>query len=90
MVGFYCFIYGFGVLSVFYFVEFFENNFLVLYVGLVVLVMILEYVISYGLEKLFYVFWWDYYDVFFNLNGCVVLLVFFFWGLGCVLIVKVI
>ena len=69
LVGPYCPIYGFGVLSVLYFVEPFENNLLVLYVGSAVLVTILEYVTSYGLEKLFHASWWDYHDVPFNLNG---------------------
>ena len=58
LVGPYCPIYGFGVLSVLYFVEPFENNLLVLYVGSAVLVTILEYVTSYGLEKLFHASWW--------------------------------
>ena len=73
LVGPYCPIYGFGVLSVLYFVEPFENNLLVLYVGSAVLVTILEYVTSYGLEKLFHASWWDYHDVPFNLNGRVAL-----------------
>ncbi|WP_240068659.1 putative ABC transporter permease [Enterococcus faecalis] len=90
LVGPYCPIYGFGVLSVLYFVEPFENNLLVLYVGSAVLVTILEYITSYGLEKLFHASWWDYHDVPFNLNGRVALPVSLFWGLGCVLIVKVI
>ena len=51
LVGPYCPIYGFGVLSVLYFVEPFENNLLVLYVGSAVLVTILEYVTSYGLKN---------------------------------------
>ena len=89
LVGPYCPIYGFGVLSVLYFVEPFENNLLVLYVGSAVLVTILEYVTSYGLEKLFHASWWDYHDVPFNLNGRVALPVSLL-GIGCVLIVKVI
>ena len=81
LVGPYCPIYGFGVLSVLYFVEPFENNLLVLYVGSAVLVTILEYVTSYGLEKLFHASWWDYHDVPFNLNGRVALPVSLF-GIG--------
>lgn len=82
LVGPYCPIYGFGVLSVLYFVEPFENNLLVLYVGSAVLVTILEYVTSYGLEKLFHASWWDYHDVPFNLNGRVALPVSLFLGIG--------
>lgn len=84
LVGPYCPIYGFGVLSVLYFVEPFENNLLVLYVGSAVLVTILEYVTSYGLEKLFHASWWDYHDVPFNLNGRVALPVSLFgdWGVS--------
>ena len=83
LVGPYCPIYGFGVLSVLYFVEPFENNLLVLYVGSAVLVTILEYVTSYGLEKLFHASWWDYHDVPFNLNGRVALPVSLFGDWVC-------
>lgn len=90
LVGPYCPIYGFGVVSVLYFVEPYQNNVVVLYVFSAVLVTVLEYLTSYVLEKLFHATWWDYHDVPLNINGRVAVPVSLFWGLACVLIVKVI
>lgn len=83
-------IYGFGILMVLYFLRPFHDNLLLLYIFAAVLVTILEYVTSYGLEKLFHASWWDYHDVPLNINGRVAIPVSLFWGVGCVLIVKVV
>ncbi|MBO0481431.1 putative ABC transporter permease [Candidatus Enterococcus courvalinii] len=83
-------IYGFGILGVLYFIEPFQSNLVLLYVLSTVLVTILEYLTSFGLEKLFHATWWDYHDVPLNINGRVAVPVSLFWGVGCVLIVKVI
>ncbi|OJG96520.1 hypothetical protein RV18_GL002424 [Enterococcus termitis] len=90
LIGPYCPIYGFGILGVLYFLEPFKQNIISLYVLSTVLVTLLEYITSYGLEKLFHASWWDYKDVPLNLNGRVALPVSLFWGIGCVLIVRVI
>lgn len=90
LIGPYCPIYGFGILSVLYFVEPFQKNIVILYVFSTVIVTALEYVTSYGLEKLFHASWWDYKDVPFNINGRVALPVSLFWGIACVLIVRVV
>ncbi|MGX7149126.1 putative ABC transporter permease [Enterococcus ureasiticus] len=90
LVGPYCPIYGFGILSVLYFLEPLKQNIVVLYLLSTILVTILEYITSYGLEKLFHASWWDYKDVPLNINGRVALPVSLFWGIGCVLIVRVI
>ncbi|WP_314067840.1 putative ABC transporter permease [uncultured Vagococcus sp.] len=90
LVGPYCPIYGFGVVSVLYFVEPYQNNLVVLYFFSAVLVTVLEYLTSYVLEKLFHATWWDYHDVPLNINGRVAVPVSLFWGVACVLIVKVI
>ncbi|MGX7132217.1 putative ABC transporter permease [Enterococcus songbeiensis] len=81
-------IYGFGILAVLYFLQPFHDNLFLLYIFATVLVTILEYVTSFGLEKLFHASWWDYRDVPLNLNGRVALPVSLFWGIGCVVIVK--
>lgn len=90
LVGPYCPIYGFGVLSVLYFIEPYQNNLLVLYVLSAITVTILEYLTSYVLEKLFHTTWWDYTDVSFNIHGRVAMSISLFWGVGCVFIVKVV
>lgn len=83
-------IYGFGILAVLYFLQPFHDNLVLLYVSATIIVTVLEYITSYGLEKLFHASWWDYHDVPLNLNGRVALPVSLFWGVGCLLIVKVI
>lgn len=90
LVGPYCPIYGFGILGVLYFLEPLKQNIVGLYLLSTILVTILEYITSYGLEKLFHASWWDYKDVPLNINGRVALPVSLFWGIGCVLIVRVI
>lgn len=90
LVGPYCPIYGFGILGVLYFLEPLKQNIVVLYLLSTILVTILEYITSYGLEKLFHASWWDYKDVPLNINGRVALPVSLFWGIGCVLIVRII
>lgn len=90
LIGPYCPIYGFGILGVLYLLEPLKQNIIVLYLLSTILVTILEYITSYGLEKLFHASWWDYKDVPLNINGRVALPVSLFWGIGCVLIVRVI
>ncbi|AOA00779.1 hypothetical protein CKN82_06430 [Carnobacterium divergens] len=88
LIGPYCPIYGFGVLAVLYFIEPYQKNIIFLYVMSAIVVTVLEYVTSYGLEKIFHTTWWDYKDVPFNINGRVAIPISLFWGLGCVVIVK--
>ena len=82
-------IYGFGILAVLYFLQPFHDNLLLLYVTATLIVTILEYLTSFGLEKLFHASWWDYKDVPLNINGRVAVPVSLFWGVGCVFIVKI-
>lgn len=88
LIGPYCPIYGFGVLAVLYFIEPYQKNIVFLYVMSAIVVTVLEYATSYGLEKIFHTTWWDYKDVPLNINGRVAIPISLFWGLGCVVIVK--
>lgn len=90
LTGPYCPIYGFGVVSVLYFVEPYQNNIVLLYVYSAVLVTVLEYLTSYVLEKAFHATWWDYHDVPLNINGRIAIPISLFWGLACVFVVKIV
>lgn len=81
-------IYGFGILMVLYFLRPFHDQLILLYIFAAVIVTILEYFTSFALEKLFHASWWDYHDVWGNINGRVAIPVSLFWGLACVFIVK--
>ncbi|MBM6687167.1 putative ABC transporter permease, partial [Faecalicatena contorta] len=51
---------------------------------------VLEYATSWAMERLFHARWWDYTDFRFNLNGRICLLGAVVFGLGGVVIVRVI
>lgn len=82
-------IYGFAILGVLYFLQPFTQNIFLLFVGAVVICSVAEFVTSWVLEKLFHASWWDYHDVPLNIQGRVALPISIFWGVCCVLIVKV-
>lgn len=81
-------IYGFSMMAVLAAIEPFENNILILYFAGAILITIIEYITSWGMEKLFHARWWDYSDIPLNLNGRVAIPVSLFWGIGVVFIVK--
>ncbi len=85
-----CPIYGFGVNIVLIVLTPLKDNFLLLFLGSLVLASLLEWVTGFLLEKLFHQRWWDYSDEPFNLNGYICLRFSILWGLACVLVVDII
>lgn len=90
LLGPYCPVYGVGVVSVLLLVPDKSGTLLNLYFNTIVIVTIVEYVTSWLLEKLFNMKLWDYTHVPFNLNGRVAIPVSLFWGVGCVVLIKII
>jgi uncharacterized membrane protein len=70
--GPYCPIYGFGAVLNILVLGKVHNPFL-LFFDAALLTGILEYLTSWGMEKLFHARWWDYSDQKFNINGRVFL-----------------
>ncbi|HHY52695.1 MAG TPA: putative ABC transporter permease, partial [Clostridiales bacterium] len=66
--GPYCPIYGFGALIVIVTLRSVENVVL-LFLMAAVLTSTLEYITSWGMEKLFHARWWDYSHKKWNING---------------------
>ncbi len=85
-----CPIYGFGGLLAVYLLVPLGDNLIVLYLASVVLASLLELVAGFILKKLFHTSWWDYSDQPFNLGGYICLKFSLFWGIGCVVMVKLI
>lgn len=83
-------VYGFSMIAVLALITPFENNLLILYVASAFVITVIEYVTSWLMEVLFHARWWDYSKVPLNLNGRVALPISAFWGLGVVVIVKLI
>ena len=88
--GPYCPIYGVGALIIIMFLmPYVSDPILVFFIG-IILTSSLEYVTSWGMEKLFHAKWWDYSDHKFNINGRVCLLNSFLFGLLCVVLMYVV
>lgn len=88
--GPYCPIYGFGVCFVLFCLNPIKHNFVLLFIGSVVLTSVLEYITGFVLEKLFHERWWDYSTEKFNLRGYVCIKFSIMWGLACLIIVDIV
>lgn len=89
LVGPICPIYGVGAVALSLVLNQTEN-WLAVFCVAIVGGAILEYSVSYFMEKLFRVRWWDYTNRALNLNGRICLRSILCFGLGGILIVKVI
>ncbi len=74
LAGPYCPIYGFGAISVIYFLtDIAEKNKLVLFLGSMLIATLIEFVAGFLLEKIFHERWWDYSDRKLNIGGYICL-----------------
>lgn len=87
MLGPYCPIYGSSAIIMVLYLDQYRNNILTVFLLAVVVCSVVEYVVSYVMEKLFNARWWDYSNRKFNINGRVCLTNAFLFGLLGVLLV---
>ncbi|WMJ87940.1 cardiolipin synthase [Anaerocolumna sp. MB42-C2] len=73
-------IYGAGATLVYIAFWPYRNQYLLIFLGGMLLATLLEYITSLCMELLFHAKWWDYSDKKFNINGRICLSVSFFWG----------
>lgn len=66
-----------------------KGNFVLLFLGSVVLTSALEWATGFVLEKLFRQRWWDYSDKPFNLGGYICLEFSVMWGFACLFVVDI-
>lgn len=90
MLGPYCPIYGYSSIIMILYLEQYKDNILTVFFLAVVVCSIMEYVISYIMEKLFNARWWDYSNRKFNINGRVCLTNAFLFGILGVLLVYIV
>ncbi len=83
----FCPIYGFGVILVYGLLSPIENPFILFFTSMI-LCTIIEFVVGFGLEKVFHNRWWDYSHMKFNFMGYICLRNSLLWGGGCVIVVK--
>lgn len=89
LIGPYCPIYGCGSLLIILLLKNYQKDWIVLFILAMVICMILEYLTSYIMEKIFKARWWDYSDKKFNINGRICLETTIPFGLGALLVVYV-
>ena len=89
LIGPYCPIYGWGSLLITSLLKSYTSNILASFILAMAICMILEYLTSYLMEKIFKARWWDYTDKKFNINGRVCLETAIPFGLGALLILYV-
>lgn len=87
--GPYCPIYGVGMCVVAACLTPIQKNLFFLFFGSMLLTSLLEFITGFVLEKFFDDKWWDYSDRPLNLRGYVCLEFSLLWGVGCVLIMRV-
>ena len=87
MLGPYCPIYGYSAIIMVLYLDQYRDNILTVFLLAVVVCSVMEYIVSYVMEKLFNARWWDYSDRKFNINGRVCLTNAFLFGILGVLLV---
>lgn len=85
-----CPIYGFGGVTVIFFLYPYRQQFVIVFLGAILLSTVLEYITGFILEKIFHQKWWDYSNYPFNLQGYVCLKFSILWGIACLLVVTVV
>lgn len=83
-----CPVYGFGAVIVLWVLEPLKENFLLLFLGSVVLTSLLEWLTGFVLERMFHQRWWDYSQEPFNLSGYICLRFSIAWGIACLFAVR--
>ena len=85
-----CPIYGFGVIMVVVFFRPIAHTFVPLFAVTSVLCTTFELLVGLGMEKMFHARWWDYSHEKFNYKGYICLRISILWGLGCVIVVRIV
>lgn len=83
-----CPIYGWGALILIMFFGRYRKNNLKLFIYSAIVFTAFEYLVSYGMEALFSLKWWDYTEEFMNLNGRVSIFYTFAWGIIAILFIN--
>lgn len=90
MIGPYLPIYGYSSIIMIFYLNHYKDNIITVFLLAVVVCSIMEYLVSYFLEKMFNARWWDYSTRKFNINGRVCLTNAFAFGLLGVLLVYIV
>lgn len=90
LIGPYIPIYGTGIMLMTTLLTKYQDDYIVLFILGATLCTILEYITSYIMEKIYKLRWWDYSNKKFNINGRVCLENSVLFGLGGLVVIKLI
>mgnify|MGYP005784558889 CR=1 FL=1 len=85
-----CPIYGWGALILIIFFNAYRKHNLKLFFYAAIIFSIFEYIVSFGMEAMFSLKWWDYTNEFMNLNGRISIFFSFAWGIIAILFINLI
>lgn len=85
-----CPIYGIGMVGMLTLLTPLQENLLFLFVGAIIVCTTLELFVGWILDKLFHMRWWDYSDKPFNLEGYICLEFSLMWGIGALVMVRLV
>ena len=83
-----CPIYGWGAIILIMFFSTYKKKNFKLFVYAAIIFSLFEYLVSFGMEALFSLKWWDYTSEFMNLNGRVSIFYSFAWGIIAILFIN--
>lgn len=81
LIGPYCPIYGFSGLIMSLTLNRYMDDPIILFIVIVVIASVMEYITSYLMEKIFKARWWDYSKMTFNINGRICLEISILFGI---------
>ena len=83
-----CPIYGWGALILIIFFSTYKKHNFKLFIYAAIIFSVFEYLVSYGMEALFALKWWDYTNEVLNLNGRISIFYSFAWGIIAILVIN--
>lgn len=83
-----CPIYGWGAIILIIFFSTYKKKNFKLFVYAAIIFSLFEYLVSFGMEALFSLKWWDYTSEFMNLNSRVSIFYSFAWGIIAILVIN--
>ena len=83
-----CPIYGWGALILIIFFSTYKKHNLKLFIYSAVIFSVFEYLVSFGMEAMFSLKWWDYTEEVLNLNGRISIFYSFAWGIIAILFIN--
>jgi len=83
-----CPIYGYGAIIILLILKPFSKNNFTLFLSSAIILSVFEYLVSYGLDALFAMKFWDYTNNFLNINGRIALWFSVIWGIFGILFIN--